>query len=142
MSSPAAAVAPQVEKLDIEVGERLARKRNRPGVKAVAKAGKLGDQEPLYALSAVVCAAGLFTHRPRLAEMGLRMGLAVGAADLMKSALKKTVTRTRPHILLDEGRYEAEPGGSDEKPEQSFPSGHMACTTAAALAAGRLYPAT
>ncbi len=69
------------------------------------------------------------------------MLLAVATADLGKRLLKGLVTRTRPHVLLDEGRYEAESGGSESKPEQSFPSGHVACTVAEARAISRQTPA-
>jgi membrane-associated phospholipid phosphatase len=67
---------------------------------------------------------------------------AIGAADLGKRLAKRLVRRTRPHVLLDEGRYETDTGGSDDKPEQSFPSGHTACTVAAARALSRNFPET
>jgi membrane-associated phospholipid phosphatase len=41
---------------------------------------------------------------------------------------------------LDDGDYEADAGGSDDKKEQSFPSGHTACTVAAARAFARHVP--
>jgi membrane-associated phospholipid phosphatase len=132
----------RLEKADLELGRRMAGERHEPAVKAAAKAGKLGDQEPLYLISAGVAAAGLLSRRPRLFMAGVRMGAAVAAADLIKSLVKRGVTRTRPHVLLDEGRYERDLGGAEDKPEQSFPSGHMACTTAAACALARAYPAT
>jgi len=140
MTEADVAEAGPLERADVEIGRKLAAGRDRPVVKAVAKAGKLGDQEPLYGLAVVMLAAGLLTRRPTLARAGLRMGLAVGAADLMKSGLKRVVKRTRPHVLMDEGRYESELGGADEKPEQSFPSGHMAGSMAAAASVRRLYP--
>jgi undecaprenyl-diphosphatase len=68
------------------------------------------------------------------------MLLAVATADLGKRLLKGCVTRTRPKVLLDEGRYEADSGGSEAKPEQSFPSGHVACTVAEARAISRQTP--
>jgi membrane-associated phospholipid phosphatase len=58
----------------------------------------------------------------------------------MKRLTKSVVRRTRPHALLDEGDYEADTGGSDRKEEQSFPSGHTACTVAAARAFARNVP--
>jgi membrane-associated phospholipid phosphatase len=130
------------EQKDVRLGRRIAAHRDEPATQAVAAAGKLGDQEPLYLLAAGLGGLGLILRRPRLVEAGVRMGLAVAAADLAKSLIKKTVTRTRPHVLMDEGRYESHLGGSDEKPEQSFPSGHMAGSVAAALAARRVYPQT
>ena len=65
---------------------------------------------------------------------------AVGAADLSKRAAKALVRHTRPHVLLDEHRYASDTGGSPQKPEQSFPSGHTACSVAAARALSRDYP--
>ncbi len=85
---------------------------------------------------------GLLARRPRLAIAGLRAGLAVAAADLAKSAIKHRVTRTRPHVLIDDGRYERTAGGDGEKPDQSFPSGHMAGTCAAAAALAHSFPRT
>ena len=140
-SNPAqASVAHQLEGADLRLGRRLAAHRNQAFVKAVAKAGKLGDQEPLYALSGLLAVAGLVLRRPGLIEAGLRMGMAVGASDVAKSGVKRLVKRTRPHVMLDEARYERAAGGSEEKPAQSFPSGHMAAAVAAALALRRVYP--
>lgn len=135
-----ASVANQLEGADVRLGRRLASHREDALVKAVAKAGKLGDQEPLYALSALLAVAGVVARRPRLVEAGCRMGLAVAAADLAKSGVKRLVKRTRPHVLLDEARYERSAGGSEAKPEQSFPSGHVAAAVAAASALRRVYP--
>ena len=67
--------------------------------------------------------------------------LPVGAADLSKRLVKGLVRRTRPHVLLDDGRYKTEAGGSAQKPEQSFPSGHTAGSVAAARALSRNFPA-
>jgi membrane-associated phospholipid phosphatase len=133
-------VADQLESADLRLGRRLAAHRDRPLVKAVAKVGKLSDQEPLYVLSGLLAVTGLVLRRPRLTQAGLTMGLAVAGADLAKSCLKSLVTRTRPHVLLDEARYERNTGGSKAKPEQSFPSGHMAGAVAAASALWRIYP--
>lgn len=138
--TPGEAGAGPVERLDVELGRKLASRRGSPVVQAAAKAGKLGDQEPLYALAAGLTLGGLLLRDRRLAQVGVRVGVAVFAADLAKSALKRTFNRTRPHILLDEGRYERGVGGSEEKPEQSFPSGHMAGSIAAASAIRRVYP--
>jgi membrane-associated phospholipid phosphatase len=129
-----------VEDADLELGKKLAEKKDDPVVRALVEVGKLGDQEPLYAYAAAVIAAGLFSWNSRRARLGVSMLLAVAAADLGKRLLKGMVTRTRPHVLLEEGRYEADSGGSESKPEQSFPSGHVACTAAQARAISRLMP--
>ena len=138
--SAGASVAHQLEGADVKLGQRLAAHRKSAVVKAVAKAAKLGDQEPLYAFSALLAITGLVSRRPRLVEAGFRMGVAVAAADLAKSGLKRRVRRTRPHVLLDEARYERSAVGSEEKPEQSFPSGHVAAAVAAASALRHVYP--
>lgn len=129
-----------VEKADVGLGEKLARHRDEPAVKAAAKAGKIGDQGPLYALSAGLLMFGIFNGDRRLAGSGIAMFAACGLADLSKSGVKNLVSRTRPNVLMDENRYETGAGGSEEKPEQSFPSGHMAGSVAVARALSRNYP--
>lgn len=135
-----AQVAAAVEAADVALGEKLAGHRHEAATKAADKVGKAGDQEPLYALAAGLIALGLLMWNRKLARAGVATMAAVGAADGLKRTVKAGVTRTRPHVLLDEDRYEREPGGSDSKPEQSFPSGHVACTVAAMRAVGRRYP--
>jgi membrane-associated phospholipid phosphatase len=66
---------------------------------------------------------------------------AIAAADLSKRLTKALVRRTRPHVFLDEAHYDADTGGSAEKPEQSFPSGHTAGSVAVARALSRNFPA-
>lgn len=133
--------ASEVEKTDVALGAKLASKRDHPAAKAAGEASKIGDQGPLYAISAGVLLVGLGRREPRLVMSGLSMLAGVGAADLSKRLTKSLVRRTRPHVLLDEQRYASETGGSEEKPEQSFPSGHTACSVAAARALSRNYPA-
>jgi membrane-associated phospholipid phosphatase len=136
--SPAA----DVEKADVKLGKKIASKRHHPVVKAAANADKFGDQGPLYALSSGVVIVGVASRDRLLTDCGLSMLAAIALADLGKRLAKRLVRRTRPHVLLDEGRYETDTGGSDEKPEQSFPSGHTACTVAAARALSRNFPET
>jgi membrane-associated phospholipid phosphatase len=133
--------ASELEKGDIQLGEKMARERDRPAAKAAASFGEIGDQGPLYALSAGLLIVGLVSRDRRLAGSGVSMLAAIGAADLSKRLAKRLVRRTRPHVLLDEGRYAADAGGSEEKPEQSFPSGHTAGSVAAARAFSREFPA-
>src|SRR3954466_960647 len=102
-----------VEDADLELGKKLAENKDDPLVKALVEVGKLGDQEPLYAYAAATIAAGLLSWNSRRARLGVSMLLAVAVADLGKRLLKGLVTRTRPHVLIDEGRYEAEAGGSE-----------------------------
>jgi len=130
----------QLEKADVEFGKELASHRDKPVVKIAAKASKIGDQEPLYAIGAAVVLCGLVARDRQLAGTGAALLAAVGAADAAKSLIKDLVKRTRPHVLLDERRYETGAGGSEEKPDQSFPSGHMAGSVAFARALSRPYP--
>jgi undecaprenyl-diphosphatase len=130
----------EVEKADIELGKKIAKHRHHPVAKAAGKAGKLGDQGPLYALSSGVLAVGVASRDRRLTDTGLSMLAAVAIADVAKRIAKSLVRRTRPKALLEEGDYDADTGGSDSKKEQSFPSGHTACTVAAARAFARKVP--
>lgn len=125
----------------MQLGKKLSSEKDDPLVGVLVKVGDLGDQEPLYAYGACVTAAGLLTWNSRRARLGVSMVLAVATADLLKRFVKGAVTRTRPRVLLDEGRYKAESGGSEAKPEQSFPSGHTACTVAELRAVSRQIPA-
>jgi membrane-associated phospholipid phosphatase len=129
-----------LEKADIELGKKIAKHRHHPVAKAAGKAGELGDQGPLYALSSGVLAVGVASRDRRLTDTGLAMLAAVAAADVAKRIAKSLVRRTRPKALLEEGDYEADTGGSDRKKEQSFPSGHTACSVAAARAFSRNVP--
>ena len=129
-----------VENADIELGAKMASQRDHPAVKAAGVVGKIGDQGPLYVISTALVLVGALTRNTRVISSGLLMGAAVGVADLSKSGIKRLVLRTRPHVLLDEQRYESDAGGSDEKPEQSFPSGHTAGSVAAARALSRDFP--
>jgi membrane-associated phospholipid phosphatase len=59
----------------------------------------------------------------------------------IKSALKNTVSRTRPKVLLDDGFYDVRVGGPQEGDWHSFPSGHTVDAVAAAAAFIRVFPA-
>jgi membrane-associated phospholipid phosphatase len=129
-----------LEKADIALGKEIAKHRHHPVAKAAGKAGELGDQGPLYALASGVLAVGVASRDRRVTDTGLSMLAAIGAADLTKRIAKSLVRRTRPKALLDEGDYNVDTGGSNRKKEQSFPSGHTACTVAAARAFARNVP--
>lgn len=132
--------ASELEKADVEVGEKFASRRDHPAVKAAGTASQIGDQGPLYAISAALLLVGLLARDRRLSGSGLAMLAGIGLADLGKSGIKRAFSRTRPHVLLDEHRYEKEARGSARKPEQSFPSGHMAGSVATARALSRNFP--
>ncbi len=129
-----------VEKADVEIGATIAEKRDHPAAKAAAEASEIGDQGPLYVISAGLFIAGLVTRDRRVTMSGISMIAAVGLTDVTKRIAKRLVRRTRPHVFLDSGRYETDAGGSKQKPEQSFPSGHTACSVAAARALSRQFP--
>ncbi len=129
-----------LEAADIALGVSASSQRRNPLVRAAAEIGKLGDQGPLYAVAAAWLIAGFVFGHSRWKRAALSMLAAVAAADAGKRLTKRLVRRTRPHVLLDEGRYESEPGGSPRKPEQSFPSGNVAGTVAAGRAVCRHYP--
>src|SRR3954471_13399341 len=100
--------AGDVEKADIELGTKLAKHRHHPVAKAAGKAGKIGDQGPLYALSSGLLAVGVASRDRRLTDTGLSMLAAVAAADLTKRIAKNLVRRTRPKTLLERGEYDAD----------------------------------
>jgi len=129
-----------VEAADIALSERLSRHRHHPVVQGLAAANKLADQMPLLGLSAAVLLFGWGAGDRRAVRAGTRMAAALGAAAAGKYALKKLVSRTRPNVLHEHGRYEVEPLGPDTGPWHSFPSGHTAGSVAVARAAAREYP--
>lgn len=129
-----------VEQGDAAVAFSLARFRDHPAVQRAAKVGEVSDQEPLYAITGITFAIGLLSGDRRLAEAGGRMLGAVVLSAVLKSLVKKTVTRTRPNAVMEGGRYRTALHGDERKQRQSFPSGHAAGATAAARALLRLYP--
>ena len=118
----------------------LARTKELPVTKGLGKVAKLGDQGPLYAASIILGLCGLVLKNRKLVHAGLRVGAAVAVSDVLKSATKKLVKRSRPKSVAAGHDYRREGGGSDEKAEQSFPSGHVAATLAASRALRRVYP--
>lgn len=129
-----------IEEADIAVAQRLARRRGHPAVRAAGWLSGIGDQPPLITISGAVLAFGLVAGRPRATEAGGRMLASVLVATWIKAGLKRLVSRTRPNVLLDDGRYAVEPLGPDEGPWHSFPSGHTAGSVAAARALARTWP--
>ena len=90
--------ASKVERADVKLGKKLASERESPLVKAAARAGEIGDQGPLYVLSAALLIAGLAARERRLPGSGISMLVAIGAADLSKRLVKALVHRSRPHV--------------------------------------------
>lgn len=131
----------KAESKDVKLGAAIASShRHKRWAKCADMVAKLGDQEPLYAVGVALLLGGLLTRRTALCGTGLSILGRVAVADILKRLVKRNVKRTRPEELLDKGRYEREAGGGDERSEQSFPSGHVACTLAAAAAVTRRHP--
>ena len=137
---PPTATATVVEELDVAVATRIARHRHHPAVRAAAAISEIGDQPPLLTIAGAALALGLVTGNRRVAVAGARMLASVTVATWMKGGIKRLVSRTRPNVVMDEGRYEVTPLGPNEGPWHSFPSGHTAGSVAAARALARAYP--
>ncbi len=137
-NAPDALIA--VEKADIAVAEAAGEVSDHPVVEALGKASEMADQPPLVAASLITLAAGLILRRPAIALAGARMLAAHAAATGIKAVVKKSVDRTRPDVLVDEGRYELAEGEHDEPRYNSFPSGHTAGAVAVAEAIARTVP--
>jgi membrane-associated phospholipid phosphatase len=128
------------EEADVALAAHLARNKDHPLVRGLGSLSEIGDQPPLLALSGAVLAYGVLANNQRAAQAGARMLGSLVLATLIKTGLKHLVARTRPNVLLEEGRYEVEPFGPDKGEWHSFPSGHTAGSVAVARAVGRVYP--
>lgn len=132
--------ASAIERADVEVTKAAAPFRHSIAVRAVGQISELADQPPLISICAATLALGLLSGDNRLARTGGRMLAAELLATAIKSAVKKSIDRTRPKVLVDEGRYRMEPGSTDAHPINSFPSGHTAGAVTVARAFARDYP--
>jgi membrane-associated phospholipid phosphatase len=129
-----------VEEADVAIAAHVAKGKDHPAIRMIGALSEVGDQPPLVALSGAFLAYGLIAGNRRAAQAGTRMLGALALASCIKTGLKHMVARTRPNVLLDEGRYEVEPFGPDQGAWHSFPSGHTAGSVAVARALGRTYP--
>lgn len=139
----AAARASKVERIDAAVATAAVQYRENIVVKALAPLSAASDQPPLIAASAATLVTGLVLRRPRLARAGLRMLASEVVATGIKAVIKRYVARTRPHKMLEDGRYRLHPDKAAEKnegPWNSFPSGHTAGAVAVGRALSREYP--
>lgn len=137
---PAARDATVPEKADAAVARAFADYQDSPIVRAIAAVGKVGDQPPLRALSGAVLAAGLLRRDRQMVRAGLRMLAAHTLATAAKNVVKRRVDRTRPNVLVKEGRYNMKRGRKRSKAETSFPSGHSAGAMAVGCAFAREFP--
>lgn len=129
-----------IEQADLAVAEKAGDLRKHPVVEALGAASEMADQPPLIALSAATIVAGLVLRRPKIAVAGLRMISAHFLATAIKTGVKRSVDRTRPYVLAEEGEYAIEKGGSHDTRYNSFPSGHTAGAVAVAEAIARTFP--
>ncbi len=134
--------ASKLEAVDMAVVEAAEAQKYHPAVRAVRAIGTLGDQPPMLALSATLLAQGWRDDDRRLMRAGTRMLASELVTIIIKDLVKRAVTRTRPHLLRDEGRYEVRTGGPRDGAYSSFPSGHTAGAVAVARALTREYPQT
>ena len=132
--------ASSVEKADVAVAKAVAPVADTPLMQVLGTLSEAADQPQMRMLCAGIVAAGLWRGDARLARAGVRMLAAHSLATGIKTAIKHRVDRTRPTVLVEEGRYEMGPGESREHDETSFPSGHTAGAAAAAGAFAHEYP--
>lgn len=135
--------ASRIEHADAAIATRLGRHHRHPVVRALGGASEIADQPPLIAIGVATALAGLALRRPGLARTGIRMLAAELVATGIKHVIKRRVDRTRPHKMIEDGRYRLSHEGSDaskEGPWSSFPSGHTAGAVAVARAAARGNP--
>lgn len=132
--------ASALERADVAVAQAVAPYRKTPAIRALGTLSELADQPQLFSICAGTAVLGLVTGNRRLARAGLRMFAAELLATALKTAIKRSVDRTRPHVLVEEGRYEMRPGDGRGSPINSFPSGHTAGAVGVARAFARDYP--
>lgn len=137
---PDAGLIEKVEAADVEASVQAGQYRDHRIVKVLGFISEISDQPPAFTLATLAAVGGVVGGRPRMAEAGLRSLAALTLATAAKSAVKATVVRTRPFMLLDHGDYERSTRDKDEGPWNSFPSGHTANAVAVARAVTRVYP--
>ena len=129
-----------LETADLAAGQALGAHRDHPAVRALGVASEIADQLPSVVLCSAVLAAGLVGRQERVARAGGRMLLSVLVAAALKAAVKNTVSRSRPNLLIDEGVHDVVPLGPERGDWHSFPSGHTAGAVAMARGAARSLP--
>lgn len=130
----------RIEEADVAIAAQLAKHKDHPAVRTLGALSEVGDQWPLVALSGALLSFGLLAKDRRSVRAGARMVASLAVATAVKTGLKTLVARTRPNVLLEEGRYEVELLGPDGGRWHSFPSGHTAGSVSVARALSRVYP--
>lgn len=128
-----------VEKADIAAAEAAA-ELDHPLLSTLGAIGHIADQPPMLAMGATVLAMGWRAGDKRMMRAAGRMLAAEVMTIVLKDLVKRAVTRTRPHALLEDGEYELRTGGPHEGRYNSFPSGHTAGAVAVARSLAREYP--
>ena len=136
----APADANPIEKADVAVAKAMAPARQFGIVRALGTLSEVGDQPQMRLLCAGVIGAGLWRGDAKMVNAGVRMLVAHSLATVAKSVIKHRVDRTRPSLLVEEGRYAMAAGTSREHDESSFPSGHTAGAVAVAGTFAKDYP--
>jgi len=131
-----------IEEADVATAQNLGQHRNHPAVQTVGAVSEVADQAPSALLCSALLMVGIVAAKPKVAEAGSRMLASVLLATTIKTVLKKTITRTRPNVLLEQGEYDFRGGSSERGDRQSFPSGHTADAVAAARGLTRVFPGT
>lgn len=132
--------AGRLHRADRTAARKASAAKDTGAMRAAAAIGEMADQPPLIALGAATLVLGLATRRPRVADAGGRMLASHLLATAIKTIVKRSVDRTRPHSVKDGHGYRLESGDSASHHYSSFPSGHTAGAVAVARAAARVWP--
>ena len=109
-------------------------------VRLLGQASELGDQPQVRAIAATLILTGLLSGNGRLTRAGMRVLVAHETATVAKNFVKRRVDRSRPRSASTTRGRTPKEGRSSNKEETSFPSGHSAGATAAAVAFAGEYP--
>ena len=126
--------------IDHSVHEAVKPDRRSALVKILGKLSDIGDQPQARTLCCGLIVVGLIRSDRRMAAAGARMLLAHELATICKGAIKHRIDRKRPRSAEDKEEEKPSTGGSRDKEESSFPSGHSAGAMALACAFGAVYP--
>ena len=132
--------ATPIEDADVAVADKVVRFADHPLVETLGEISDFSDQEPLYAATGAVIAAGLLMRDAKTVKAGTRMLAAHLLATALRGVVKQLVDRTRPDAAARDGVYHMGKGERYERDFNSFPSGHTAGALAVAMAFSREYP--
>ncbi|WP_010185572.1 phosphatase PAP2 family protein [Sphingomonas sp. PAMC 26605] len=130
-----------LSRADRKATHRAAAHRDDPAVKLAGTLSEAADQPPLVMLGIGTIVVGAVLRRPTLLRNGIRILASEVIATAIKSAIKRSVDRTRPAKAIESGKHRFAPGSSDDHAQTSFPSGHTAGAVAVAGAIAQDVPA-